>query len=115
MVSHNCRANAKKFGTNRNGSQRFRCLTCGKTFTAPQDKPLEGGVFDSDHYFDVFVEYAKNNPEDILVQISACNRGPEAATIHILPTLWFRNTWTGIPDAQRPALAEVTATSGFAL
>jgi len=73
---------------------------------------LDTGVFDSDRYFDVFVEYAKNTPEDILIQVSVCNRGPEAATIHILPTLWFRNTWMGIPDAPKPALAEVNATSG---
>src|ERR1700761_8598050 len=55
---------------------------------------LDTGVFDSDRYFDVFVEYAKNAPEDILIQISVCNRGPEAAELHVLPTLWFRNTWT---------------------
>jgi hypothetical protein len=73
---------------------------------------LDTGVFDSDRYFDVFVEYAKNNPEDILIQISACNRGPDAARIHILPTLWFRNTWTGDPRALKPTLEEVNATSG---
>ena len=47
-----------------------------------------------DRYFDVFVEYAKASPEDILIQITVCNRGPEAATLHLLPTLWFRNTWS---------------------
>ncbi len=73
---------------------------------------LDTGVFDSDRYFDVFVEYAKNDPEDILIQISACNRGPDAARIHILPTLWFRNTWTGDPRALRPTLEEVNTTSG---
>ena len=62
---------------------------------------LDTGVFDSDRYFDVFVEYAKNTPEDILIQVSVCNRGPEAATIHILPTLWFRNTWIGIRALSR--------------
>ena len=55
---------------------------------------LDTGIFDEDRYFDVFVEYAKASPEDILVQISVCNRGPEAATLHVLPTLWFRNTWS---------------------
>ena len=70
---------------------------------------LDTGVFDLDRYFDVFVEYAKNNPEDILIQISVCNRGPEAATVHILPTLWFRNTWTGIQNATKPVLEEVNA------
>jgi hypothetical protein len=55
---------------------------------------IDTGVFDGDRYFDVFVEYAKTAPEDILIRITACNRGPEEAEIHILPTLWFRNTWS---------------------
>ena len=54
---------------------------------------LDTGVFDGDRYFDVFVEYAKGGAEDILVQITALNRGPEAAELHLLPTLWFRNDW----------------------
>ena len=55
---------------------------------------LDTGVFNDDRYFDVFVEYAKAGPEDILVKISAANRGPEASELHILPTLWFRNDWS---------------------
>ena len=55
---------------------------------------LDTGVFDDDRYFDVFVEYAKADPEDLLIKISVANRGPEAATLHVLPTLWFRNTWS---------------------
>jgi len=58
---------------------------------------LDTGVFNGDRYFDVFVEFAKQSPEDLLIQISVCNRGPEPATIHVLPTLWFRNTWTWWP------------------
>jgi hypothetical protein len=54
---------------------------------------LDTGVFDGDRYFDVFVEYAKGGAEDLLVQITAINRGPEAAELHLLPTLWFRNDW----------------------
>jgi hypothetical protein len=54
---------------------------------------LDTGVFDDERYFDVSVEYAKAGPEDILVKITAANRGPEAAELHILPTLWFRNNW----------------------
>ena len=54
---------------------------------------LDTGIFDEDRYFDVFVEYAKAEPEDMLVQITAANRGTEAAELHILPTLWFRNDW----------------------
>ena len=52
------------------------------------------GVFDDNRYFDVFIEYAKAGPDDILIQITVENRGPEAAPIHVLPTLWFRNTWS---------------------
>jgi hypothetical protein len=73
---------------------------------------LDTGVFNTDRYFDVFVEYAKNSPEDILVQISVCNRGPEPATLHVLPTLWFRNTWTWWPDTPRPALTWVSGRNG---
>src|SRR3954464_2234267 len=54
---------------------------------------LDTGIFDDDRYFDVFVEYAKAAPDDLLVKITVANRGPEAATLHVLPTLWFRNTW----------------------
>jgi hypothetical protein len=55
---------------------------------------LDTGVFDKDRYFDVFIEYAKDGPEDILVKISTVNRGPEDSELHILPTLWFRNDWS---------------------
>ena len=55
---------------------------------------LDTGIFDEDRYFDVFVEYAKADPEDVLVRISVHNRGPEKARLHLLPTLWFRNTWS---------------------
>ncbi len=73
---------------------------------------LDTGIFNEDRYFDVFVEYAKNTPEDILIQISVCNRGPETATIHVLPTLWFRNTWSFWKDAPRPLLKRVPAPTG---
>lgn len=60
----------------------------------PEYEVLDTGVFDNNRYFDVVAEYAKNSPIDILIRISVANRGPEAASIHILPTLWFRNTWS---------------------
>jgi Mannosylglycerate hydrolase MGH1-like glycoside hydrolase domain len=63
---------------------------------------MDTGVFDQDRYFDVFVEYAKAGPEDLLIQITVHNRGPEAATLHVLPTLWFRNTWSFWPDDGKP-------------
>ena len=68
---------------------------------------INTGVFDEDRYFDVFVEYAKESPEDILVQISVHNRGPEPAEIHVLPTLWFRNRWSWGRDNPRPSLQAV--------
>jgi hypothetical protein len=67
---------------------------------------LDTGVFGDDRYFDVFVEYAKASPEDILVEITVANRGPEPATLHVLPTLWFRNTWSWGRKAERPTLRE---------
>ena len=65
---------------------------------------LDTGVFDQDRYFDVFVEYAKATPEDILIQITVANRGVDAATLHVLPTLWFRNVWSRNEKAVRPSL-----------
>jgi Glycosyl hydrolase family 63 C-terminal domain len=60
----------------------------------PEFEILDTGVFDEDRYFDVFVEYAKAAPDDVLIRITAANRGPEAARLQLLPTLWFRNTWS---------------------
>ena len=68
---------------------------------------LDTGIFDEDRYFDVFVEYAKADPEDMLVRISVHNRGPEAAQIHLLPTLWFRNTWSWEEGEPKPVLGQV--------
>jgi hypothetical protein len=73
---------------------------------------LDTGVFNEDRYFDVFVEYAKRTPEDLLIQISVSNRGPEAATLHVLPTLWFRNTWTWWPDTPKPSLKQASGPKG---
>jgi Glycosyl hydrolase family 63 C-terminal domain len=71
---------------------------------------LDTGIFNNDRYFDVFVEYAKQTPEDVVIQISASNRGPDRATLHLLPTLWFRNIWTWWPDAQKPSLEQISST-----
>ena len=73
---------------------------------------LDTGIFNDDRYFDVFVEYAKQSPEDILIQISVSNRGPEPATVRVLPTLWFRNTWTWWPGTPKPSLKQVSARKG---
>jgi hypothetical protein len=68
---------------------------------------LDTGVFEDDCYFDVFVEYAKNDPEDVLIRITVHNRGPELAALHVLPTLWFRNTWSWEKDAPKPVLRQM--------
>jgi hypothetical protein len=65
---------------------------------------LDTGVFDESRYFDVEVEYAKAAVEDLAIRITVHNRGPEAARLHLLPTLWFRNTWSHAADAKRPLL-----------
>src|SRR5581483_11951690 len=65
---------------------------------------LDTGIFDEDRYFDVFVEYAKAQPDDILIRIQVANRGPEAASVSVLPTLWFRNTWSWGRDDRKPIL-----------
>ncbi len=71
---------------------------------------LDTGIFDDDRYFDVFVEYAKGDAEDILIQISIANRGPEAAPIHVLPTLWFRNTWSWAVGGAKPVFTQIEGT-----
>lgn len=73
--------------------------------TDPEFELADAGVFDDGRYFDVFVEYAKADPEDILIRITAHNRGPDPAPLHVLPTLWFRNTWAWGRDPRRPSLA----------
>ena len=75
---------------------------------------LDTGVFDQDRYFDVFVEYAKDGPDDILVQITAFNRGPEKAELHLLPTLWFRNDWASwiIGPGKKPILKQIKGPAG---
>lgn len=71
---------------------------------------LDTGIFDDDRYFDVLVEYAKADAEDLLIQISVTNRGPEAAPIHVLPTLWFRNTWSWNVAGAKPVLTKLDGT-----
>ena len=70
----------------------------------PEYELLDTGVFDENRYFDVFVEYAKADAEDILIRISVANRGPEIAEMDLLPTVWFRNTWAWGIDERRPRL-----------
>lgn len=82
----------------------------GRGKQEPEYELLDTGVFDDNRYFDVFVEYAKAAPEDVLVRITAFNRGPDAAPLHLLPTLWFRNTWTQSGGGSKPILERVAST-----
>lgn len=70
----------------------------------PEYELLDTGIFDNDRYFDVFVEYAKGNSEDICIQVEICNRGTENATIWVLPTLWFRNRWAYGDMSEKPSI-----------
>jgi hypothetical protein len=78
-----------------------------RTKKDPEFELIDTGVFSENRYFDLFVEYAKADPEDILVQITAINRGPETASIHVLPQLWFRNTWSWGYESEKPSLEPV--------
>jgi len=75
-----------------------------RTRLEPEYELIDTGVFDEDRYFDVFVEYAKAGAEDILMRITVTNRGKEAAKLHLLPTLWYRNTWSWSAGTARPLL-----------
>lgn len=75
--------------------------------TEPEFELLDTGIFAENRYFDVFVEYAKASPEDILIQVAIANRGSEAHTLHLLPTLWFRNTWDWDSESEKPFIKVV--------
>ena len=75
-----------------------------RTRTEMEYELIDTGVFDDDRYFDVFVEYAKAAPGDMLIRITAWNRGPKEAPLHLLPTLWFRNTWSWPKGGTKPVL-----------
>jgi hypothetical protein len=81
----------------------------------PEFELMDTGVFEENCYFDVFVEYAKASAEDICIRITAHNRGPEPAELHLVPTLWFRNTWSWNGDDRRPKLAQAQGIEGAAV
>src|SRR3974377_2117906 len=73
---------------------------------------LDTGVFDENRYFDVFIEYAKATAEDVLIRITVHNRGVDAAELHLLPTLWYRNTWSWVPGGVKPTMAAFGGSGG---
>ncbi|MDX6340762.1 MAG: hypothetical protein QOH87_900, partial [Trebonia sp.] len=79
----------------------------------PEYELLDTGVFAEDRYFDVFVEYAKASPEDVLMQVTVHNRGPDEARLHVLPTLWFRHTWSWAGGAEEPLLSSDSGLYGI--
>jgi hypothetical protein len=94
----------------------------GRTRDQLEYELIDTGVFDDDRYFDVFVEYAKAAPEDILIQITVANRGPDTAELHLLPALWFRNIWSQTrstveydPSLERPSLEARNVREAYSL
>lgn len=81
----------------------------------PEFELLDTGIFEDSRYFDVYVEYAKQSPEDILIQVHVLNRGPETKTLHLLPTLWFRNIWSWNNPQAKPVLQQLSSDSHFSI
>ncbi len=84
--------------------QRLREINKHRSRKDPEFELIDTGVFDQNRYFDIFTEYAKADPDDILIRIMVANRGSQPATLHLLPTLWFRNTWSWGPGGKKPLL-----------
>ena len=90
--------------------QRLIAENAARNRDLPAYNLEDTGVFDEDRYFDVFTEYAKSTPEEILIRITVVNRGPETARINVLPTIWFRNTWSWGGKSKRPWLRRCATT-----
>ncbi|HUQ94718.1 MAG TPA: hypothetical protein VM120_23760 [Bryobacteraceae bacterium] len=86
-----------------------RLVDHGRTVDDPELELIDTGVFDGDRYWDIFAEYAKADINDLLIRIRVVNRGPDAATLHLIPTLWFRNMWSWDGAKKRPMLWQVDA------
>jgi hypothetical protein len=84
--------------------EQLRQENARRTRHDPEFELLDTGIFAENRYFDVFIEYAKAGPDDLLIQITAHNRGPEAAPLHLLPQVWFRNTWAWGYEDYRPIM-----------
>ncbi len=86
-----------------------------RTRLDPEYELIDTGAFRENRYFDVFIEYAKNTAEDIAIRITAWNRGPEPARLHILPTLWFRNRWDWGDPYDMPHAARIDGPAGTSI
>ncbi|MHB8639070.1 MAG: MGH1-like glycoside hydrolase domain-containing protein [Candidatus Acidiferrales bacterium] len=86
-----------------------------RTRKDPEFELMDTGIFNENRYFDVYVEYAKASAEDILIRISAVNRGPETAPLHLLPTLWFRNTWAWGNTVRQANVKRISSPAGTAI
>ena len=80
----------------------------------PEFELVDTGIFDEERYFDVEIEYAKAAPDDILMQVTVTNRGPDAATLHVMPQLWARNIWSWDPGSAKPHAARPITTRSLA-
>ncbi len=94
---------------------RLREENMRRTKLDPEFELMDTGIFDGNRYFDVFIEYAKATFEDILIRITVFNRGPEAAHLRLLPTLWFRNTWSWGWDDRKPRISAGESLDGMAV
>jgi hypothetical protein len=92
---------------------RARSRAAGKT--DPEPEILDTAAFSEQRYFDVVVEYAKDGVDDVLVRITATNRGPASAPLVLLPQLWFRNTWSWTPGAERPEMVALESVDGLSV
>ncbi len=96
-----------KYPQNEFPYDKLRAENAKRDKSTPEYELMDTGVFDEDRYFDVFVEYAKADVEDICIKITATNHGRESAPLHILPTVWFRNRWSWYETAQKPRMENV--------
>jgi hypothetical protein len=92
--------------------ERLRAENARRSRDQGEFELLDTGIFDESRYFDVGIEYAKSTPTDILIRITLANRGPDAATIDLLPTLWFRNNWSWGAAGYRPSLSAIASAGG---
>jgi len=95
--------------------EALRRVNSERGFGDPEYELIDTGVFEEDRFFDVLVEYAKASPEDILVRVSITNQGPAPAALHVLPTLWYRNTWSWETGAYKPMLCDAAWSGGHAI